>query len=462
MLPARKVACEETRGRGSVGRDILRAAPVELILWGGERCGSCWGSGTWSEWPREEEVVRVRWNHFCGLKKDEIELDGDGVRESEPDGDDGTAFWVAYWGTLTGVVCGHSCCCGGLGAETSTAGDDVEEGTTARFAAITRTALSRAHPTAQEVSSSTLATASAVAARAETGESKGLALRIRPCPQTRSPQPGYAARSHAQTPALTRTQALASKAAAREVDKDLDAAFQLYLDAARAYLHIAHSAQPALKQAAKLEANKALERAEKIKRAKAGLRPVAKDAFALGTQPQTMALSSHDASDEQAHILRTSARIHGLVFPLWDAESSATGCASPACWLTDMDTRRDTDSQPQILASNVVWRALPNARLHAHDLLPHDIVQTVVGNCSVVASLVVCLHHHTQFASKARNHHHHRLTALTRVTASHVLAASTGCPRHARAQSLRQVRIQHAPQRLPTPRTHTPRNLITD
>ncbi|KZV85837.1 cysteine proteinase [Exidia glandulosa HHB12029] len=175
--------------------------------------------------------------------------------------------------------------------------------------------------------------------------------------------------------ALASARALAAKAAAKELEKNLDGAFQLYLDAARAFLHIANT-QPAHKQVAKAEASKAVERAEKIKHAKADVKPVAKDAF---------------ADDEQAHILRKSARINGLVFPAWDP--SNLDFSQDAVF-------SDPDGQPQIEhPDGVQWRRLPNGCIHAPDLVPYDIVQTVIGNCSVVASLAACLQHHRTFGS---------------------------------------------------------------
>jgi len=43
---------------------------------------------------------------------------------------------------------------------------------------------------------------------------------------------------------------------------------------------------------------------------------------------------------------------------------------------------------------------MPNASMTNPSLRPIDIEQTVTGNCSVVASLAVCLEHQVQFGSK--------------------------------------------------------------
>ncbi|EJD46911.1 cysteine proteinase [Auricularia subglabra TFB-10046 SS5] len=180
--------------------------------------------------------------------------------------------------------------------------------------------------------------------------------------------------------ALKAARDTATKAAAKELEGHIDAAFELYISAARAFLNIANTS-PELKVSAKAEANKALERAEKIKSAKSSVKPVAKDPL---------------SEDEQAHILRRAARIHGITYAPWNlasADRELRDCADASY--------QDPDGQPQILAGDhtVVWRRINSTVLASSDLLPSDIVQTVVGNCSVVASLAVCLQHQRQFGS---------------------------------------------------------------
>ena len=85
------------------------------------------------------------------------------------------------------------------------------------------------------------------------------------------------------SPHLTLPQATATKAAKKELERDLDGAFELYISAARAFLQLAN-AHPELNATARAEANKSLGRAEKIKRAKPSVQPMARDAFAAGEQ----------------------------------------------------------------------------------------------------------------------------------------------------------------------------------
>lgn len=74
----------------------------------------------------------MRWNHLAGRKKLEMELDGDGVRDSEPDGDGGILPLLWDGG---GIIWDGQCGCGG--PETSMAGDELEAGT-ARLAGMVR------------------------------------------------------------------------------------------------------------------------------------------------------------------------------------------------------------------------------------------------------------------------------------------------------------------------------------
>jgi calpain-7 len=75
--------------------------------------------------------------------------------------------------------------------------------------------------------------------------------------------------------------ALYSKAAKAELDKDWDTAFRLYVKSAESFLHLSRlTSNETVRTKLKLNAGKALERAEKIKAIKSGqVTPVVIDLF---------------------------------------------------------------------------------------------------------------------------------------------------------------------------------------
>ncbi|KAH7098311.1 cysteine proteinase [Auriculariales sp. MPI-PUGE-AT-0066] len=176
--------------------------------------------------------------------------------------------------------------------------------------------------------------------------------------------------------ALRVARATATRAANKELERDLDAAFENYIAAARAFLSLANT-YPALNDTARAEANKALERAEKIKRAKQNVRPVAREAF---------------SADEQQHVLAQSSRVFGSRYSRWSSDSPNIEAS-------------DSQNQPAIdVGAPVEWRraasVMPNGGLLNYSLEPQSVAQTVTGNCSVVASIAVCVRHQISFGSK--------------------------------------------------------------
>lgn len=79
---------------------------------------------------------------------------------------------------------------------------------------------------------------------------------------------------------LTFSQALYTKAAQAELGKDYDRAFRHYVKAAEQFLSLSrHAPEGRLRTHYRGQANKALERAEKIKAVRRDVKPVAKDEF---------------------------------------------------------------------------------------------------------------------------------------------------------------------------------------
>lgn len=74
------------------------------------------------------------------------------------------------------------------------------------------------------------------------------------------------------------------------------------------------------------------------------------------------------------------------------------------------DRDRDHPDQPELaqaqLAQPAAWKLpaelYPSWANSSDDVEPQDIAQRIVSDCSVCASIVVCLAHHKRFSSKVR------------------------------------------------------------
>lgn len=79
-------------------------------------------------------------------------------------------------------------------------------------------------------------------------------------------------------------QNLYARATIAEHAKDLDTAYRLYVEAGSAFLNLSRTAaNPRSQEQARQDADRALERAERIKAVKRDLAPVWRDPFALGS-----------------------------------------------------------------------------------------------------------------------------------------------------------------------------------
>ncbi|KAF8962724.1 hypothetical protein BDZ97DRAFT_1702205 [Flammula alnicola] len=202
---------------------------------------------------------------------------------------------------------------------------------------------------------------------------------------------------------------ISSKASKAEFAKDYDQAFRLYIKAAESYLHLSRSsiATDKCKQQWKTSAAKALERAEKIKKfveisrsnAKTGNSPSQTLAPDLRLTPVGI---DHFSPQEQFYILKKGGTVNGLFFPMWDDPVQVTRSSNPVY--------SDPDGQPTLSPEqekiSPIWRR-PNsnssieptiARPHRR-ILPQQILQHIVTDCSVCASISVCLEHGLRFNS---------------------------------------------------------------
>ncbi|THH18691.1 hypothetical protein EW146_g2354 [Bondarzewia mesenterica] len=177
-----------------------------------------------------------------------------------------------------------------------------------------------------------------------------------------------------------------ARATNSELNKDLDAAFRLYIDAAKAFLHLSRSSSDDKSRAKwKANAGKALERAEKIK------------AF-LQNSPTLFIDQVPLNIDEQFLVLKKGSFVNGLQVPLWTAPPSV----SDESITFTPDGRIELSSEQKEVS--VVWRKpseiLQDAIDIFSDLGPRDIMQRVVADCSLCASIAVCLNHYQRHRSK--------------------------------------------------------------
>ncbi|KAF9485226.1 cysteine proteinase [Pholiota conissans] len=189
-----------------------------------------------------------------------------------------------------------------------------------------------------------------------------------------------------------------SKAIKAEYAKDYDQAFRLYLKAAENFLHLSRSssAPDKFKQQWKNSAAKSLERAEKIKK------------FSETSRATNHSSSSQGAAApaEQFYVLKKGEKVNNLDFPLWDEPLGKNSINS---------TYSDPDGQPTLSSEQIkaspVWRR-PDFLLSTNTIatsthpkiLPQQILQHIVTDCSVCASIAVCLEHGLRFGSSSTIH----------------------------------------------------------
>ncbi|KAH7925291.1 cysteine proteinase [Leucogyrophana mollusca] len=168
-----------------------------------------------------------------------------------------------------------------------------------------------------------------------------------------------------------------ARAAKYELESNWNQAFRLYIEAIEAFLHLSRiGADEGLRRKCKASAGKALERAEKIKSIRRELAPVS---------------ISHFSEQQQFYVLKKSSLINNVRYPLWNEPSGQTPQDSAFGSLSRQPT-------------SFVWRrpneAIPGASIGSTSLLPDDIRQNTVNDCSVCASIAVCIEHNNRMGSK--------------------------------------------------------------
>ncbi|EGO00763.1 hypothetical protein SERLA73DRAFT_178686 [Serpula lacrymans var. lacrymans S7.3] len=175
-----------------------------------------------------------------------------------------------------------------------------------------------------------------------------------------------------------------SKAAKAELDQDWSQAFRLYVEAAEGFLHFSRTrVEDALRGRCKSSAGKALERAEKIKALKHDLAPVAVNRF---------------SEQEQYFVLKKSSLINGKRYLSWNESSNQR---QHNVLYREVEQPELSAEQQEVLTC---WQrpseVLSEASMASLPLLPEDIIQHIVNDCSVCASIAVCLVHNRRFQSR--------------------------------------------------------------
>ncbi|KAJ7188874.1 hypothetical protein C8R46DRAFT_1056044 [Mycena filopes] len=191
-----------------------------------------------------------------------------------------------------------------------------------------------------------------------------------------------------------------AKAVKAEFSKDFDSAFRLYIKAAELFLHLGRSTDHEKdKTKWKTSAGKALERAEKIKAFIDRSKPTLGDPSRSEARLTPVGIN-HFSPQEQSYALKRGATINGRSFPLWDEN----GPSNPADDVLYEDPDGELDLSPEQHKVFAQWRR-PRTVPAVTDgdgarLRPQDILQHIITDCSVCASISVCLEHGQRFNSQ--------------------------------------------------------------
>ncbi|KAK7052803.1 cysteine protease [Paramarasmius palmivorus] len=208
---------------------------------------------------------------------------------------------------------------------------------------------------------------------------------------------------HKSTPTTKDAESAYAKATRAELAQDYNSAFQSYIKAAELFLHLSrtNTSDEKKKEKWKNDADKALQRAEKIKQFTdrlGGSRRISSTSTAGPHAESTPSISLTPVAidpfspQEQSYILKKGGSVNGLVVPLWEDSHrgdprsvscnprlSATHEEMSACW------RQPDDTEYSAILST--------------DISPQDISQNIIADCSVCSSISVCLEHAQRFGT---------------------------------------------------------------
>ncbi|KIM64021.1 hypothetical protein SCLCIDRAFT_116338, partial [Scleroderma citrinum Foug A] len=185
------------------------------------------------------------------------------------------------------------------------------------------------------------------------------------------------------------------RAARAEHSSDFSTAFRLYLSAADAFLHLSRSESLnlAFQTRCKASAAKALERAEKIKRASE--RPGA--CFEVDAIP-----IDWFTQEQQLYVLRKASMINGIRYPIWTDAVSTDPDGQPSIPQYAISPNNDGPHLPTwARPTQPPPTPFSSALSDRVELDPADIEQHLISDCSVCALISICVQHATTFKSKA-------------------------------------------------------------
>ncbi|GJE94253.1 cysteine proteinase [Phanerochaete sordida] len=173
-------------------------------------------------------------------------------------------------------------------------------------------------------------------------------------------------------------QTLYTRATRAELSGDFSLAFKLYVKSAEEFLHLSRTASDAsVRGKWKAEAAKALGRAEKIK-AKKDVAPVVSDPF---------------SEREQQLVLQKSSVVNGRTYPVWTGPGSSQRTDLTQPGLSEEQQRLSASWRKPVAADGTVCSSVDS-------LLPEDVTQHIVSDCSFCASIAVCIAHNRAFGTK--------------------------------------------------------------
>ncbi|KAF5355468.1 hypothetical protein D9758_006317 [Tetrapyrgos nigripes] len=202
-----------------------------------------------------------------------------------------------------------------------------------------------------------------------------------------------------------------SKATQAELAKDFDSAYRLYIKSAESFIYLSGSTSAGeSKTRWNNSARKALERAEKLKAVLN--KPSTTGQAETGYQLASVAVD-HFSVEEQAQIVRRGAVINGRTYPPWDqdliSDPELSKCIStiqaPGATLI-LPLRIDQPALSSLQQEmGAVWRRDNSEDVDCSipkdaPVLPEDISQNIVTDCSLCASISVCLEHDRRFRSR--------------------------------------------------------------
>ncbi|KAI0034839.1 hypothetical protein K488DRAFT_44532, partial [Vararia minispora EC-137] len=154
---------------------------------------------------------------------------------------------------------------------------------------------------------------------------------------------------------------------------DYDGALKLYVKAGSALLALGDRSAAA----------RAIERAEKIQLARKDVTPLVRDRF---------------SDEEQRRVLRKGSKVNDLSVPLWKESRSRVDDVEQF-----IDPRQPTLSEEQV-SEGVTWKrpeeVFDDTSISHEELVAEDLVQRI-SDCTLHASVVVCLAHRRRFGFEA-------------------------------------------------------------